>query len=285
MQSMTGFGFASASARDFNLEISIKSVNSRFLDIKFYTPSYYSSIEPELQKLIFSKCQRGYFVVRIDRYPQKPFSVISLNWDKQQAQKWKKLYDNLSKEMKVKNNLTLGDLIGREGVVKLIEKPQSLHPQERKKVKESFHYALQSCLKERKREGLILKKDILSLLRAIQSLSQKIQLLNKKQKIVYMTKKNKYVKHNNKHSKDLALEMEKFDIHEEIVRIKEHLKHFKKMTASSSSVGRKMDFYVQEILREMNTMGSKSQLPDLTLKVVEGKFTLEKIKEQIQNIE
>ena len=79
--------------------------------------------------------------------------------------------------------------------------------------------------------------------------------------------------------------MEKFDIHEEIIRIKEHLKHFKKMTSDASTVGRKMDFYVQEILREINTIGSKSQLSDLTLKVVEGKFALEKIKEQIQNVE
>ena len=285
MQSMTGFGFASAGAKDFKLEISIKSVNSRFLDIKFYTPSYYVPFEPEWQKLIFSKCQRGYFVVRIDRYPQKPFSVISLNWDKQQAQKWKRLYDNLSQEMKVKNNLTMGDLVSREGVVRLIEKPQGLTLQERKKVKKSFHRALQSCLQERKREGLILKKDILSHLKTMQSFIQKIQLLNSEQKTAYMRKKNKYVKQNDKHSKDLALEMEKFDIHEEIVRIKEHLKHFKKMTASPSAVGRKMDFYIQEILREMNTMGSKSHLSDLTLEVVEGKFALEKIKEQIQNIE
>ena len=284
MQSMTGFGFSSVSTKDFKLEVSVKSVNSRFLDIKFYTPTYYIPLEPELRKLIFKKCKRGYFVVHIERYPQKPMPVISLKWDKGQAQKWKKLYENLSKEMKFKNDLTVDDLINREGVVHLIEKPQSLSPQEKKKVNSSFNRAFQTCLQERKREGLVLKKDILFQLQIIQSFFQKIKLLNKKQKELYISKKNKYIKQNSK-QKDLILEIEKFDIHEEIVRLEEHLKHFKKMISSSSAIGRKLDFYVQEILRELNTMGSKSHLSDLTLKVVEGKFALEKIKEQIQNVE
>lgn len=285
MKSMTGFGFSSASAKDFKLEISIKSVNSRFLDIKFYTPSCYAPLEPELQKLISKKCQRGYFVVRIDRYPQKPFSSISLKWNKQQAQKWKRLYNSLSKEMNFKNSLSAEGLIHREGVVRLIEKPESLSSQEKQKVKASFQRALQSCLQERQREGSVLKKDILSNLNGIYSSLPKINNLNKKQKENYMKKKNSYIKKNNKNSKDSLLEMEKFDIHEELIRIKEHLKHFKKIALSPLSIGKKLDFYTQEILREMNTMGSKAQLPELTLKVVEGKFLLEKIKEQVQNIE
>ena len=281
---MTGFGFSLAGAIDFRLEVSVKSVNSRFLDTKFYIPIYYNSIEPELKKFISSKCKRGFFVVHIDRYPPKPLPEISLKWDKQQAQKWKKLYNNLSKEMKFKNDLNVGDLINREGVVRLIEKQQTLNSQEKKKVKDSFYKAFQACLRERKREGLVLKKDILFNLQTIQSSSRKIKLLNKKQKQNYISQKNLHIRQKDGY-KDSILEIEKFDIHEEIVRMEEHLRHFKKMIDSSSAVGRKMDFYIQEILREMNTMGSKSNLPELTLKVVEAKFALEKIKEQVQNIE
>ncbi len=281
MRSMTGFGCSTASVKDFKLEISVKSVNSRFLDMKFYTPSYYIPLEPELKQLISKKCRRGHFIVHIDRYPQKPPPSISLNWSKKQAQQWKRLYDSLSKEMKFKNNLTSGDFIDREGVVHLIEKPQSLSPREKTKVKKSFLQALQSCLQERKREGMALKRDILSHLRAIQAFAQKARLLNEKQKKIFMRKKQR----DKKRSKDWAWDVEKFDIHEESVRIKEHLRRFKKMTDDSSAVGRKLDFYVQEILREMNTIGSKSSLSELTAQVVEGKFALEKIKEQIQNIE
>lgn len=283
MQSMTGFGFAAVTTKDFYTEVSVKSVNTRFLDMKFYTPVFYAVLEPEMQKLISDKCQRGFFVVRIERSPQKPLPEISLKWSKTQAFKWKKLYDNLSKELKFKNNLELRDLINREGVVNVIEKPQKLSTQEKKTVKKAFQKALADCLQERKREGQTLKKDILSQLKSIQSSFQRIQLLNKKQKEIYMKKKNKHIKENLK--KNSSMEIEKLDIHEEITRVKEHTQHFKKIMKNSYAVGRKMDFYIQEILRELNTMGSKSQLPELTLKVVEGKFILEKIKEQIQNIE
>ena len=284
MNSMTGFGFHSITERDFKVEISIKSVNSRFLDIKFYTPPYYMLLESELKKIISNTCQRGYFVARIDRFPQKPAPSISLQWDKQQAQKWKKLYYRLSKELNFKNDLSLNELINREGVLNLIEKPKDLSLKEKQTVKKLFNKSLQSCLKERKREGLALKKDILLQLKALQALIQKVELLNKKQYSEYLKKKDKFIKKNNPH-KELNLELEKFDTHEEIIRVKEHLNHFKKILNKSLDIGRKLDFYVQEILREINTIGSKSQLSQLTLSIVSAKFALEKIKEQVQNVE
>ena len=284
MNSMTGFGFQSLSAKDYKLEINIKSVNSRFLDIKFYTPPYYMPLETEFKKMISSKCKRGYFIIRIDRFPQKPAPSISFQWNKQQAQKWKKLYNKLSKELQFKNDLSLKDLINREGVLDLIEKPQSLSAKEKQQVKIVFQKSLQSCLTERKREGLALKRDILSQLKALSALTQKIELLNKKQQTDYLQKKDKFIKKNN-YQKELNMEIEKFDTHEEIVRVKEHLNHFKTILNKPSDIGRKLDFYVQEILREMNTIGSKSHLSELTLNIVSSKFALEKIKEQVQNVE
>ena len=277
MNSMTGFGFQSINTKDFKLEIGIKSVNSRFLDIKFYTPSYYMLLEAELKKIISNKCKRGYFVVRMDRFPQKPVPSISFQWNRQQAQKWKKLYNQLSKELKFKNDLQLNDLINREGVLNLIEKPKDLSVKERQTVKKLFCKSLQSCLRERQREGLVLKRDILSNLKMIQAFIKKIELLNKKQQVNYLQKKGKYIKQNNS-KKELNLELEKFDTHEEIIRVKEHLSHFKKIINKPTDVGRKLDFYAQEILREMNTIGSKSHLSQLTLNVVSAKFSLEKNK-------
>ena len=286
MQSMTGFGFASCRGEDFHLEISIKSLNSRFLDIKFYTPSCYLTLEPELRKFISVKCRRGYFIVRMDRSPSQPFPDISLQWSKKQARQWKRIYDSLSKEMKSKNDLSSTELIRQAGVVNLMEKPQSLSRQEVKRIKDSFNQAFQACLQERKREGLILKKDILSQLRALQAVSRQIRLLSKKQQKLYMEKKNRILKKKGSFLVENADgEAEKFDTHEEIVRLGEHLRHFKRIISGKESQGKKIDFYIQEILRELNTVGAKSHLPDLTLQVVEGKSALEKIKEQVQNIE
>ena len=283
MNSMTGFGFGSITKPDFKVEISIKSVNCRFLDIKFYTPPYYMPLEPELKRIISNKCKRGFFVIRIDRFPQKPSPSISLQWNKQQAQKWKSLYNKLAKELNFKNDLSLNNLINREGVLNLIEKPKDLSSQEKQTVKKLFEKNLQSCLRERKREGLALKKDMLFQLKTLKALIQKIEALNKKQYTAYLKKRDKFI--NYKQKKELNLELEKFDTHEEIVRVKEHLDHFKTILNKSIDIGRKLDFYVQEILREINTIGSKSQLSQLTLNVVSAKFALEKIKEQVQNVE
>ncbi len=280
---MTGFGTVTANNKDWELEVSVKSVNSRFLEVKFYTALHYMALEPELKKIISQQCQRGYFVVRMDRFPPKPLPDISPRYSQIQAKKWKSLYNQMSKEMNFKNDLTLRDLIPQEGVIQLVEKAQTLTEWEKKKAKESFQKAFRLCLQERKREGSALKKDIFSRLKELKSLCEGIQQLNKKQIAKYMRKKSRQTEE--ALSKNLALELEKFDIHEELIRIKEHLAHFKKIMSSPLPIGRKMDFYIQEILREMNTMGSKSQLSNLTLKVVEGKFVLEKIKEQAQNIE
>ena len=280
---MTGFGTVTANNKDWELEVSVKSVNSRFLEVKFYTALHYMVLEPELKKIISQQCQRGYFVVRMDRFPPKPLPEISPRYSQIQAKKWKSLYNQISKEMNFKNDLTLRDLIPQEGVIQLVEKAQILTEWEKKKAKESFQKAFRLCLQERKREGLALKKDIFSRLKELKSLCEGVQQLNKKQKANYMRKKSRQTEE--ALSKNLALDLEKFDIHEELIRIKEHLAHFKKIMNSPLPIGRKMDFYIQEILREMNTMGSKSQLSNLTLKVVEGKFVLEKIKEQAQNIE
>ena len=282
---MTGFGAAFFEAADFSLELVVKSLNSRFLEIKFYTPACYTHFEPQLKKLISEKCQRGYFTIRIERFPANPPQEFSLDWDKPQALKWKALYKRMAQEMKFANDLTVAALVQKEGVLNLRKKPFKLSLREEKRLKETFLQALRACLQERKREGALLKKDILSNMKSLQAHFRQIKLLNGRQKQAYMAKKN-FLVQKSKKSTDLVMEMEKFDIHEEIVRMEGHFKHFKKITSSTSSpAGRKIDFYIQEILREMNTMGAKSVLPDLTLKVVEGKFILEKIREQSQNIE
>ena len=278
MNSMTGFGSASFENKDFKIEVSVKSVNSRFLEVKFYSPPYYFSLESELQKKISQTFKRGSFFVYINRFPQKPLSRVFFKWDKDQAKKWKNLYQDLSKKLNLKNDLGIKEILNREGVLNLIEKPQSLNSQEKERVKKTFDKSLQACLKQRKREGLKLKKDIIFQMKSIQALIKLMALLNEKQKATFLKKRLKK-------GKEMSLETEKFDSHEEIVRVKEHLNQIKSLIKSDSHAGRKVDFYVQEVLREVNTIGAKANLPKLTLKVVEAKFCLEKIKEQIQNIE
>ena len=280
MTSMTGFGFSKFSNKDFQLKISVKSLNSRFTDIKFFIPIFYRSLESDLKKIISSSVSRGYFVVHIDRFPSYPPTRVQLSWDKKQALKWKGLYKNLSREMGVKNDLKASDFAQMGGVVRTQETGSDLSSAERNHIKLTFKKALQACLKERAREGSALKKDVTNHIKNLQALLDKIKKLeiNKEQKNKIQDKKIIT-------KKGELTEREIGTIDEEIVRFTEHLRILKKMLYSNKVSGRKLDFYVQELVREMNTIGSKSQMSELTLYVIDAKSTLEKIREQAQNLE
>ena len=285
MQSMTGFGYAAVKGADWMLEISIKSVNSRFLDIKFYSPACYVSFEPGLKKLISQQCQRGFFVVRIERNPPRLEPKLSLVWNKRQALKWKSLYAELSRELKLESRPSVENLIQKEGVVCLREEPVRLSLQEKKALKATFLRALSACLKERKREGLSLKKDILLHLRELRTFVRQMRSLSKKQQRRSLLESVKKPLEE-RLTREPVFEVDKTDINEEIVRVREHLRHFGKIAGDKTTApGRKMDFYSQEILREINTMGAKAVTADFSRLVVEAKSRLEKIKEQAQNAE
>ncbi|MGI9548865.1 MAG: endoribonuclease YicC domain-containing protein [Bdellovibrionales bacterium] len=268
MKSMTGFGSSSIGNQDFKTFISVKSVNSRFISVKYYLSSYYSSLESEFRKEISKKCSRGHFFISVNRVPENPSSTFVLKTNKEQAKKWKDIYEKLSKDLKIKNNLSTNDLAHKTGVITVVEKQISLSQLEKVKVNRAFQKALNSCLKERSREGAALKQDIMNYVKTIHFYLKKIQKISKQ-----------------KEKKQADLDSDQNSIDEEITRLLEHLKHFKVIVESTQSHGKKMDFYVQEMLREVNTIGAKSQTPSLTKHVVEIKFTLEKIKEQVQNIE
>jgi len=311
MKSMTGFGFASGSGKDYRVEINIKSVNSRFTDVKFYTSPFYFSLERELKSFIFKSSCRGQWIVRIDRFPSKPPSLFVISRDKKQARRWQEVYKHLSRELGIKNDLNVSHLTQLEGVVNTIEKTPPLNTVEKAQVIASFKKAFQSCLREKAREGQALKRDVTGNLNFLEKSLGKIQVIHKreKQKADARYKKTlhkekaingeKLKKNSKRKSKDSFGSLKNkefavkggisgegfFDINEEIVRMREHLKNCKKLVKQRGSTGKKLDFYTQEILRELNTIGSKSQTALITGQVVDSKFALEKIKEQVQNIE
>ena len=280
MKSMTGFGFFQLKNKDFQLKISVKSLNSRFTDIKLNIPPFYRSLESELKKIISQSVSRGQLVVHIDRFPSYPSTRFHLNWDKKQAKKWKELYNSLSREMRVKNDLKASDFTQMEGVIRTQEISSDLSFSEKQQAKNTLKKALQACLKERVREGLALKKDILSHIKNLQTILIKIKKLNAQQERRAKNHYKQIIKEKNEVS-----EKEKWAIDEEVVRFTEHLRILKKMAQNDQAPGRKLDFYIQELMREMNTIGSKSQVSALTLQVIEGKSVLEKIREQAQNLE
>ena len=317
MKSMTGFGFAGGDGKDCRVEVSVKSVNSRFADVKFYTSPFYFSLERELKALVFSNCSRGQWVIRIDRCPLKPPSSFTLSRDEKQARRWLRLYRNLARELGVKNDMGVSHLARLEGVVSAVEKTPPLDPRERAKVVSLFKKALALCLREKAREGGVLKKDVMGNLLLLQKILGKIREIHQKETRKADARYKKSLQGDSAEREELlkflanrlgeregslkgkknfsgppALWQKVFaglapaDINEELVRMEAHLKNCGKLvSAQSGPTGKKLDFYTQEILRELNTIGSKSQTALITCQVVDGKTALEKIKEQVQNIE
>ncbi len=297
---MTGFGAASAQNKSFRLELSVKSVNSRFLDIKFYTPSFYAPLEPDLQKLISQKGRRGLFIVRMDRFPSRPPPRLILQWSREHAQKWKNLYQKAARAMKASAAISMESLMEKEGVAQAIKQPLPLSQGERKIVRLVFQKALRACLRERSREGASLKKDLLVQARSLRAIMKKVKALSKKQGQKQIQKQGRELKKKqaianysekapggwpDELSVREKFDREKYDINEEMVRVEEHLRHFQQLSAAAEPVGKRLEFYAQELARELNTIASKSQLGDLTFQAVEGKAAVERIREQAQNIE
>ena len=282
MKSMTGFGFAAGGSKDCRIEVSVKCVNSRFMDVRLYTSPFYFSMEPALKSLILNSCSRGQWVARVDRFPSKPPSSFSVSKNEKQARQWQQLYGKLSRELGIKNDLSASHLARLEGVIGVVEKPSPLSPAEKSRVTLAFKKALRFCLREKSREGLALKKDVLTHLTQLRGVLRKIRQISRKE----IQRAAVRYKRETQWEEGSLDSMELFDINEELVRLEAHVKNCAALTGRSNGpVGKKLDFYTQEILREINTIGSKSPSADLTAQVVEGKCALEKIKEQVQNIE
>ena len=158
---------------------------------------------------------------------------------------------------------------------------------------EVFYAALKSCEKERVREGEAIKKHLLVLVSGLEKEVQKILSLRNEANQHLQEKYEAKIKSRLKTSEidyqrlsqEIVIQLEKGDINEEIQRLGEHVANFRMLVRNPQSEGKKLDFYTQELLREVNTIGSKSQISDITQSVIEAKTLIEKLREQVQNVE
>ena len=276
MNSMTGYGSSQYRSSIFQMEVQIKTVNSRYLDCQWKLARCYLDQEPVLRSAIKKKFSRGRVEVFISRTPEHPPSKLHLKWDPSHAKRWEKLYKDMARKLSLKNDVSLSHMSSLPGVVQSQSIRSAISPKEKEVLRRIFKKALDQCSKERTREGKALKKDILGKWRQLSFKCRRIKACADKQ-IKEIQKAGKKLS-NYDSSPSLT------DVSEEIVRLKEHLDHFKNLL-KKKVFGKKLDFYLQELLREINTVGSKSQSTLMTSLVVESKHLVEQIKEQVQNIE
>jgi uncharacterized protein (TIGR00255 family) len=281
IQSMTGFG--SASNYDFTVEV--RSLNHRFIDISLKMPPYMSRHEIPLRNIIKELFQRGRFDVFISTNTDKaaPFAI-----NKKMASHIYESLKSLQDELSLPGEITIETLSGYREI--LTEEYPDVDAEALCAV---FREAATNLEAMRIREGSLLIQEIGERITVLHDLTARIEPLTTdhaglwREKIIERLKSVLDVDmlDSSRLLQEAALMADKLDISEEISRIKNHLTQFREIIKQGNSIGKKLDFLLQEINREVNTVSCKSSDYAVSTLVVEMKTEIEKIREQIQNIQ
>ncbi len=289
---MTGFGQAKIETDDFVISVEMKSVNHRFASFSIKIPWNSLSLEKRLEDILSSKIKRGRVncVVIYERTTKESLDTIDL--DLELAKTYYESYKRLEEYLKIDDDELIRHISTFPGIIRLKDKKE-IDEELVKYVELAFSEALSLLVKERKREGEGLVEGIFSI---VSELEENLSKIDGKKDIFLLEYKNRLKERIEKLTESLpvdterieeevAIYAEKSDITEEILRLSVHIKHLKELLKEDKPVGRRLDFLIQEMNREINTIGSKSPNFEISHIVVDMKSSLEKIREQIQNLE
>jgi uncharacterized protein (TIGR00255 family) len=288
---MTGYGWGESLLEDGGIVVEVKSVNHRYLDFTSRVPKRFLSYESEIRKDIYKRFSRGRFEVTIQsNYTKEGEQKAELNIEL--AKEYYSALRELKDRLQLDDEIGLGLLAGLKDVI-IVKEIDSEHKGEQDAFKEAFESALDSLERMRVFEGEVIYKDFLEKLGTVRRLIDEIRIKSPQVLIYYRDRLAKRVKELSgafeldiqRLNQEVALFAEKSDITEELVRIGSHLEQFGMIIDMDEPVGRKLDFLLQEINREANTIASKANDSEISQKVVKIKSELEKIREQVQNIE
>jgi uncharacterized protein (TIGR00255 family) len=287
LQSMTGFGNASIDSEFGKISLDIKSLNSKNLDLNYSLNPMFRNIESDIRSILTTSLKRGKIDFKIN------FKISENNFNSNLN------HDVIKSYIKDLKKITPGTLFDRAEFLKIaITLPNSIEtnrPDLNQNLLDAIIELVKNAIKElidfRSQEGVSMEKDLLSNLEVIQNKLIQIEELipERMNSIKKRLKKNldniKVEIDLNRFEQELIYYLEKFDINEEIVRLKNHLIYFKTtLNESQIEKGKKLTFISQELGREINTIGSKSNNLPMQQAVVEMKNELEKIKEQLLNV-
>ncbi|HXH32588.1 MAG TPA: YicC/YloC family endoribonuclease [Bacteriovoracaceae bacterium] len=287
--SMTGFGKGEATGPNLTITTEIKTVNNRFKDFKFRMSSLFNALELDLRSKLESDFRRGSFDISIS-YKRKEKAVTEFQVDPNKVEAFLRMMKPIFESQNLPCTVSPTDFL-RNDFYKDEEdqKEKELEPL----VMSSFENAVRALKTSRAIEGQKLVEKLLEHLSVYQSCLGKVEVLKSdypemmKDKLnLKLNEKLKDVKvDESRFLQEVIYYLEKLEIDEEINRAKIHLEKLTSVLKSSGEIGRQIDFLLQELGRETNTLGSKSAHPDISSNVVEMKVQLEKIREQALNLE
>ena len=291
VRSMTGFGRAKAQIDSLDITVEIKSVNHRYFEFSARLPRSYNFLEEKLKSFLAQNISRGKVEISVMvEDNSENATVVEIN--REYANAYISALKNLSKEYKIKNDIKVSSFVGNNDLFKIRRKvadDQTVQNAVLTVAKE----ALDNFIEMRSIEGERLLNDVKNrtayILKKVEFIEERSPETVKlyKERIEQKIKEllNDTAPDEQRILTEVAIFADKVAVAEETVRLRSHIKQFEDLLSDTNPVGRKLDFIVQEMNRETNTIGSKAQDIEIAHTVVDIKSEIEKIREQIQNME
>jgi uncharacterized protein (TIGR00255 family) len=289
---MTGFGRAEIARRGITATVEVRAVNSRYLDVTTRLPRLLSQREKDIKEIVRSCVNRGSLVISVTVEAEDD-GLAPMKVNKTAAKTYVKLLNDLRKSAKIKEKVRLEHLLKFSEVFEVPREDQS-DEREWAVVEEALRAALDGFNTMRRNEGGELAKDLDRRIRWLSQNVEEIEQLSRSrlpeerkklhERIAQLVE-DKSVIDQNRLELEIALLADKLDVTEECVRFRSHTKFFLETMNSADSAGRKLNFLVQEINREANTIGSKANDVDMQHAVIVIKEEIERLREQVQNVE
>jgi uncharacterized protein (TIGR00255 family) len=289
MNSMTGYGFSESVCEKFQLAVELKSYNNRYLDINHNIPYYLSPFEIEIDNRVKAVAKRGHVEVNIR--VKNLVSDVRLMVDPTAVKQYSDAFAQIAALSAKALKPQLSDYLSSEGVLSSVNESDS--EQYRLLLFSTLEDALSQLAESKQREGNSTKADLKRLggvlqagLDVVSSHADELEQLvktNLRSRFEEMLGDQNYDE--NRILSEVAVMLVKYSVSEEIKRLAIHLKEYFALLEGTEPVGKRLDFLCQEMNREINAIGSKSQMVALNIQVVKMKDGLENIREQVRNIE
>jgi uncharacterized protein (TIGR00255 family) len=291
LQSMTGFGAGQATVGAEALAVELRSVNHKFCEVKVRLPRELAALEAPVQKLVKDRLARGAVDVSVRRATKSTAGLVP-QVDLALAREYRRAYAELAKALELPDTTSLRDIAQQVNVIRLEEPSVNLEDAQ-KAAEVATLAALEALTRMRWVEGQALHADLVARLDLVAKLVDEVKALAPAAVESYRERLAERIAELSRGvpvdpqrlAQEVAFFAERTDVAEEMTRLASHLEQFRGLLASQTPAGRKMDFLVQEMHREVNTTGSKSQHADISARVMQLKAELERIREQVQNVE
>jgi len=292
LQSMTGFGAATHKLGELELSVEMRAVNHRHLLVKSRLGHGFASLEGDVDGLVKQRLKRGSVTLSLSATRAQVGTLASLN--PEMAERYRDAIRGLGERLDMPAEVSMETLLGLPGVVSTKESEKPDDTGQKEGILSVVEAALDELIAMRQAEGNAIAKDLVgnaeALARIVARVEERMPKVVMEHQAGLQVRVAELLKAANSSqdpdvSREIALLADRLDVAEETTRLKSHLDQLDAFLAEDGPVGRKLDFLVQEIFREINTIGSKCSDAQVAHWVVEAKTLVERLREQVQNVE